>query len=153
MKKSLKMSLIALAATATIATGVQANNFKEADDAIHYRQSAFGMIAYNFGDMGAMLKGKKDFDANVFAMRATNVAALSKLPLEGFISGSDKGETEALAKIWSDKTDFDAKMKTFQENAAVLALAAEKGDKKEIKKAFMNTGKSCKGCHDVYKKD
>ena len=44
-------------------------------------------------------------------------------------------------------------MKTFQENAAVLALAAESGDKKEIKKAFMNTGKSCKGCHDVYKKD
>ncbi|QQX81480.1 cytochrome c [Shewanella sp. KX20019] len=153
MKKSLKMSLVALAATATIATSVQANNFKEADDAIHYRQSAFGMIAYNFGDMGAMLKGKKDYDASVFAMRATNVAALSMLPLEGFIAGSDNGETEALAKIWSDKTDFDAKMKTFQENAAVLALVAQKGDKKEMKKAFMNTGKSCKGCHDVYKKD
>ncbi|MFT5788694.1 MAG: cytochrome c556 [Shewanella sp.] len=153
MKISLKISLIALAATATIATSVQANNFEDADDAIHYRQSAFGMIAYNFGDMGAMLKGKKDYDASVFAMRATNVAALSMLPLEGFISDSDKGETEALAKIWSDKTDFDAKMKTFQENAAVLALVAQKGDKKEIKNAFMNTGKSCKGCHDVYKKD
>ncbi len=153
MKKSAKMSLIALAATATFATSVYANNFKEAEDAIEYRQSAFSMIAYNFGDMGAMLKGKKEFNAEVFAMRAENVAALSKLPLEGFIAGSDKGDTEALAKVWGDKADFDAKMKTFQENAAVLAQVAAKGDKKELKKAFGNTGKSCKGCHDVYKKD
>ncbi|WP_299802157.1 cytochrome c [uncultured Shewanella sp.] len=153
MTKTLIMSLSALLATATLATSVQANNFKEADDAIHYRQSAFSMIAYNFGDMGAMLKGKKEYNADVFAVRAENVAALSKLPLEGFVAGSDKGDTEALSKIWSDKADFDAKMKTFQENAAILALAATKGDKKEIKKAFGNTGKSCKGCHDVYKKD
>ncbi len=48
-------------------------------------------MAYNFGDIGAMLKGKKDFDADVAAMRAANVAALAKLPLEGFIDGSDKG--------------------------------------------------------------
>ncbi|MGS0673588.1 c-type cytochrome [Shewanella sp. 0m-4] len=147
------MSLIALAATATLATSAYANNFKEADDAIDYRQSAFSMIAHNFGDMGAMLKGKKEFNAEVFAMRAENVAALSKLPLEGFVAGSDKGDTEALAKVWSDKADFDAKMKTFQENAAILALAAKSGDKKEMKQAFGNTGKSCKGCHDVYKKD
>ncbi|WOT07025.1 c-type cytochrome [Shewanella youngdeokensis] len=149
----LKISLVLVAATACLATSVQANNFKEVDDAIHYRQAAFGMIAHNFGDMGAMLKGKKDYDAAIFAMRATNVAALSKLPLEGFVSGSDTGSTEALAKIWSDKTDFDAKMKTFQENADLLALAAGTSDKKQIKQAFINTGKSCKGCHDVYKKD
>ncbi|GIU22813.1 cytochrome c [Shewanella schlegeliana] len=153
MKKTLIMSISALLATATLATSVQANNFKEAEDAIHYRQSAFSLIAYNFGDMGAMLKGKKEYNADVFAKRAENVAALSKLPLEGFVAGSEKGDTEALAKIWSDKADFDAKMKTFQENAAILAVAASKGDKKEIKKAFGNTGKSCKGCHDIYKKD
>ncbi|MCG9729975.1 cytochrome c [Shewanella sp. Isolate13] len=153
MKKTLVMSISALLATVTLATSAQANNFKEAEDAVHYRQSAFSLIAYNFGDMGAMLKGKKDFNAEVFAMRADNVAALSKLPLEGFIPGSDKGDTEALAKIWSDKADFDAKMKTFQENAAILATIASSGNKKDLKKAFGNTGKSCKGCHDMYKKD
>lgn len=153
MKKTLVISISTLLATVALATSVQANNFKETEDAIDYRQSAFSLIAHNFGDMGAMLKGKKEYNAEVFAMRADNVAALSKLPQEGFVAGSDKGDTEALAKIWSDKADFDAKMKTFQENAAILAIAASKGDKKEIKKAFGNTGKSCKGCHDVYKKD
>ncbi|QYK00626.1 c-type cytochrome [Shewanella psychrotolerans] len=153
MKKQLKLSLLALAGSALLASAVQANNFEETDDAIHYRQSAFGLIAHNFGDMGAMLKGKKPFDAEVFAMRAQNVAALSQLPAEGFVAGSDKGETDALAKIWSEKAEFDSKMNQFQENSAKLAVAAKSDDKNAIKAAFMNTGKSCKGCHDVYKKD
>ena len=153
MKKQLKLSLLALAGSTLLASAVQANNFEETDDAIHYRQSAFGLIAHNFGDMGAMLKGKKPFDAEVFAMRAQNVAALSQLPAEGFVVGSDKGETDALAKIWSEKAEFDNKMSQFQENAAKLAVAAKSDDKNAIKAAFMNTGKSCKGCHDVYKKD
>ncbi|QLE84617.1 MULTISPECIES: c-type cytochrome [Shewanella] len=153
MKKQMKVALIAAAGASVFAAAVQAHNFKEPEDAIDYRQSAFSLIAYNFGDMGAMLKGKKPFDADVFASRATNVAALSVIPAEGFIAGSDKGNTEALGKVWSDKADFDAKMKTFQENAAKLAVVAQSGDKKAIKQAFGNTGKSCKGCHDVYKKD
>lgn len=97
----MKKYLLMLAATAALsATAVQAHNFESSDDAIQYRQSGFSLMAYNFGDIGAMLKGKKDFDADVAAMRAANVAALAKLPLEGFIDGSDKGNTEALAKIW-----------------------------------------------------
>lgn len=149
----MKKQLLTLAASALLISSATAHNFEDASDAIQYRQSAFGLLAYNFGDMGAMMKGKKPFDAETFAMRANNVAALSKIPFEGFIDGSDKGETEALAKIWQDRADFDAKMKTFQENAAILATVAQKGDQAEIKQAFMNTGKSCKGCHDTYKKD
>ncbi|MBL4817493.1 cytochrome c [Shewanella sp.] len=153
MNKKLKMTVLALVSSAILSTGVQASNFKEADDAIHYRQSAFSLMAHNFGDMGAMLKGKKPFDSEIFAMRAQNVAALSKLPLEGFIPGSDQGETEALAKIWTEKSDFDAKMKTLQDNAAALLLASASDDKKLLKQSFMQVAKSCKGCHDVYKKD
>ena len=149
----MKKSLLLLAATTLIIPSVFANNFKEPADAIKYRKAAFGLIAYNFGDMGAMLKGKKPFDAAVFASRATNVAALASIPHEGFITGSDTGKTDALAKIWQDKADFDSKMLTFQENATKLAVVAKTDDQNKIKQAFGETGKSCKGCHDVYKKD
>lgn len=148
-----KLLLTLVASTTLLVSAAQAHNFEDAKDAIEYRQSAFSLIAYNFGDMGAMMKGKKPFEAETFAMRAANVAALSKIPFEGFIDGSDKGETEALAKVWQDRADFDAKMKTFQENATILATVAQKGDQAAIKQAFMDTGKSCKGCHDAYKKD
>jgi cytochrome c556 len=149
----MKKILLTVAVSAMMIPAVFANNFEETADAIEYRQAAFGLIAYNFGDMGAMLKGKKPFDAAVFSARADNVAALSKIPHEGFIAGSDKGDTEALAKIWQDKADFDSKMTAFQDNAAALAVAAKTTDENNIKQAFTNTGKSCKGCHDVYKKD
>jgi cytochrome c556 len=149
----MKKILLTVAVTAMMIPAVFANNFEETADAIEYRQAAFGLIAYNFGDMGAMLKGKKPFDAAVFSARADNVAALSTIPHEGFIAGSDKGDTEALAKIWQDKADFDSKMTAFQDNAAALAVAAKTTDENNIKQAFTNTGKSCKGCHDVYKKD
>jgi cytochrome c556 len=149
----MKKILLTVAVSAMMIPAVFANNFEETADAIEYRQAAFGLIAYNFGDMGAMLKGKKPFDAAVFSARADNVAALSTIPHEGFIAGSDKGDTEALAKIWQDKADFDSKMTAFQDNAAALAVAAKTTDENNIKQAFTNTGKSCKGCHDVYKKD
>ncbi|AZG74248.1 c-type cytochrome [Shewanella livingstonensis] len=149
----MKKIILTVAVTAMMIPAVFANNFEETADAIEYRQAAFGLIAYNFGDMGAMLKGKKPFDAAIFSARADNVAALSKIPHEGFIAGSDKGDTEALAKIWQDKADFDSKMTAFQDNAAALAVAAKSSDRNNIKQAFANTGKSCKGCHDVYKKD
>ena len=149
----MKKMLLAVATTVMIIPAVFANNFKEPADAIEYRQAAFDLIAYNFGDMSAMLKGKKPFDAAVFSSRADNVAALSKLPHEGFIAGSDQGDTDALAKIWHDKADFDSKMTSFQDNAAALSVVAKSSDKKQIKQAFANTGKSCKSCHDVYRKD
>ncbi|MCL1141446.1 c-type cytochrome [Shewanella gaetbuli] len=149
----MKKVLLAFTATALLIPSVYANNFKNTDHAIKYRQSAFTLIAYNFGDMGAMLKGDKEFNAATFKARAENVAALAKLPHEGFIAGSDKGNTEALAKVWSDKADFDAKMLEFKDNAAKLAVAAQGDDQRAMKAAFGATGKSCKGCHDVYKKD
>jgi cytochrome c556 len=149
----MKKMLLTLLATSLLTTAAYAQNFDDAKEAIEYRQSAFGLISYQFGDMGAMLKGKKAFDQAVFITRANNVAALAKIPHEGFIEGSDQGKTDALAKIWQEKSEFDAKMKTFEDNTALLAAAAQTGDKNKMKQAFMDTGKSCKGCHDAYKKD
>lgn len=149
MKKVMLSALVAV----TVSGTAFADNFKETEDAIEYRQDVFGVIAHNFGDMGAMMKGKKPFDAKIFEMRAQNVAALAKLPAEGFVPGSDKGDTEAKSDIWSDKADFDAKMEKFQSDAANLAKVAATGDQKAIKRAFGATAKNCKACHDSYKKD
>ncbi|MCF1428507.1 MAG: cytochrome c [Shewanella sp.] len=149
MKKVLLTALVA----ASFSSAVMANNFRNTEDAIEYRQDVFNVIAHNFGDMGAMMKGKKPFDVAAFEMRAQNVAALSKLPLEGFVPGSNKGNTDAKSDIWSNKGEFDTKMKQFQLDAANLAKVAATGNKAAIKKAFGATAKNCKACHDTFKKD
>ncbi|WP_133406207.1 c-type cytochrome [Parashewanella tropica] len=149
-----KKLIVASALTAAMMTPALANNFKKPEHAIDYRQSSFSMIAYNFGDMSKMLRKKKPMDAAVFKQRAANVAALAKLPLEAFIPGSYKGNTEALAKIDTNKADFEGKMKTFIKNAQLLSQAANSNASTgELKKAFGAVAKTCKGCHDAYKKD
>ncbi|MBQ4834073.1 cytochrome c [Pseudoalteromonas sp. MMG010] len=136
----------------TCALSVSANTaFKEPSDAIKYRQAAFSMISVQIGDMGAMLKGKVPFDAEQFKMRANNAAALSKMPWEAFYAGTDKGDTSALAAIWSENEAFVKKAAAFAENADKLALAAQTGEKAKIGKAFGAWAKGCKDCHKQFK--
>lgn len=157
MKNKLTLSLLAFFTCTTLAVNaaetVPTNNFKKPEDAVKYRQSAFSLMAYNFGDIGAMLKGKKPYDPASVTIRAENVAALAKLPLEGFIQAEGLDQRDALDKIWTEKAKFDEQMQTLQKSANLLVVAAKSGDKKAVQKAFMKTGKSCKSCHDDYKKD
>ena len=125
--------------------------FKKAEDAIEYRQHAFQLIRAQIGNMGDMLKGKVEFDAKTFQMRANNAAVLSKMPWEAFYAGTDKGDTSALASVWSDKDTFMQKANAFAEYADKLAVAAQSGDPKVIKPAFGAWAKGCKDCHKSFK--
>ncbi len=126
--------------------------FEKAEDAIEYRQSVFSLVATHFGHMGAMVKGKKDFNAEEFAYRADSVKALSKMPLEGFtFPGSDKGDTKAKPAVWSDMSEFKAKLTQFQKDADNLASAAATGSMDKIKPVFGATAKNCKSCHSDFK--
>jgi len=101
--------------------------------------------------MVAMAKGEKPYDAAAFARHAEIVAFMSKLPIEGFIPGSDKGETKAKPEIWSDMDDFKAKLEKMQNEAAKLAEVAKGGDFNAVKAQLGETGKACKACHDKYR--
>jgi len=144
--------LVLGAMLSTMALGASANPvFEEPSDAIEYRQAAFSMIRVQIGDMGDMLKGKVPFDAERFQKRANNAAALSKMPWEAFVAGSDKGDTSALAAVWSDNETFMKKAVAFQQYADELAVAAQSGDQKVIGKAFGAWAKGCKDCHKSFK--
>ncbi|GAA0694270.1 cytochrome c [Marinobacterium maritimum] len=121
------------------------------EDAINYRQGTFSAMAWHFGTMGAMVKGKADYDAEDFSRRAEIVAQLSKLPMEGFVPGSYEGDTDALPAIEEDWDKFEGGMNMLVERTAALAEAAQSGDMAQIKPAFGEVGKTCKGCHDNFK--
>ncbi|MEZ5448953.1 MAG: cytochrome c [Thiolinea sp.] len=94
------------------------------EDAIEYRQGAYTMIKHHFGTLGAMAKGKMEFDAETFRKNAEAVATLSQFPINGFIEGSFEGDTAAKPDIAENMDDFKQKMETFQIEAANLAKAA-----------------------------
>ncbi|GLS82536.1 c-type cytochrome [Paraferrimonas haliotis] len=150
MFKKASAALIGLA----VCGAVVASEFRSPEAAIEYRQKAFSLMAHNFGNMGDMLKGKKAFNADEFAQRAANVAALAHIPAEGFEDGTDKGDTEALPKVWDNMDDFNKRLLDLQNDSAKLAeVAAAKADKKALGQAFKQVAMNCKGCHDTYKKD
>ena len=121
------------------------------EDAIKYRRGVYAVIGWNFGPMAAMAKGDRPYDAADFARRAEIVAYMSKLPLEGFVEGSETGDTKAKPEIWLEMDDFKAKLEKMQAEAAKLAEVAKKGDLAAAKAQLGETGKACKACHDKYR--
>ena len=119
---------------------------------IHYRQSVMAMIGWNFGPLGAMVKGKIPFDAKEFSKRADRMEFLGPQVLEGFAKGSDKGaETDAKPEIWTDFDDFQAKLNSYIDESKILAELAKTGDEAAMKEQFRKTADACKACHDKYK--
>ena len=130
-----------------------AAQFAKPEDAIKYRKAAFTVMASHFGRVAGMANGRIPFDAKLAADSAEVATFMSKLPYAGFVPGSDKGETKAESKIWAETDKFNAAASKMQEEMAKLNVAAKGGNLDAIKAAVGETGKSCKACHDNYRKE
>lgn len=149
MKPSFKIVLASLLAVA-FSSNVSADGVKP-EDAIKYRKSVMTVMSWQFQPLGAMVKGERPFDKDVFVKNAAYLEVLSKMPLEGFVAGSDKGETKAKPEIWTEMDKFKGGMDKLQTETAKLAQLAKTGDMNMIKAQFGETAKSCKACHDNFK--
>jgi cytochrome c556 len=154
MKNRLNLMTRTLGLSATLlmlqsATPVMAG---EVEKAVEYRQGVMNVYSWNMKAMGDMMKGKTEFDKARFAAHAEELASASKFKLmNGFPEDSESEESDALAEIWMDFDDFEAKYKDFSRAAQALSKAAQAGEKGSIGAALKETGKSCKACHKKYK--
>jgi cytochrome c556 len=149
-------STAVLAATALLGCAFAlpaAAQFAKPEDAIKYRKSALTVMATHFGRVAAMANGRIPFDAKAAADNAEIATMMSKLPFAGFVDGSDKGDTKAEPKIWTEKDKFNAAASNMQDAMAKLNVAAKGGNLDAIKAAVGDTGKACKACHDNYRKE
>ena len=154
MKRLTRSMLLAGAALLGATTALPAAaQFAKPEDAIKYRKAAFTVMARHFGLVAAMANGKIPFDAKAAADNAEIATVMSKLPYVGFVDGTDKGETKAEPKIWAEMDKFKAAAAKMQEEMAKLNVVAKGGNVDAIKTAAGDTGKSCKACHDSYRKE
>jgi cytochrome c556 len=141
-------SIAALLATAIATAAVKP------ETAIHYRQSVYTMIGWNFVPMVDMIKSKTPWDSTSFALHADRIAFLAPQLLEGFPEGSDKGaETEAKPDIWKSMDDFKSKMNDLVRETKALADVAKTGDEAKTRDQFKKTAGACKSCHDKYRSE
>jgi cytochrome c556 len=147
----MKRFLMAAAlAAAMLAPAAQAQ--MKPEDAIKHRKAAFNVIAYNFGNIGAMVNGRKPYNKAEAEKNAMTASTVAWQPYEFFGAGTDKGETRAKPNVWTDMAKFKAGGEKMQAEFAKLVTAA-KADEAALKAQFAEVGKSCKACHDEYRKE
>ena len=126
-----------------------------AKQAIAVRKAAFTLIANSFKPIGDAAQGKAEYNQADIQKRANRILVLSEFLDSSFPEASNLGEpdTKSKAEIWTQKADFDKKLKDFQEHAATLAKVSgtEKTASDAFKDAFGAVAKDCKGCHDSFK--
>lgn len=150
----MKRLALAAAAAATLLTALPASaQFQKPEDAVKYRKGAFTVLAAHFGRIGAMANGRAPFDAKAAAANADVVSALAGLPWTAFGPGTDVGDHRAKAEVWSDADKFKAGGQKMVEEVAKLNAAAKSGNLDQLKAAFGETAKTCKGCHDNFRKE
>lgn len=125
----------------------------KSEDAIEYRQGVMAAQGWNFSAMGAMVKGERPYDKAEFLKRAENLAALSKMSLEGFtVEGSETGKTKAKPEVFLDMEKFKGGTEKLATESNKLVTVAQGGDMGAIKAQFNEVAKVCKGCHDNFRK-
>jgi cytochrome c556 len=123
--------------------------------AVENRKAAYTIIGNSFRWFGGVAKGAATYDEGEATKRAARILFLSGIIEESFPEGSNVGEPDSKAKpdVWSNRADFDKKLKDFQAHAQALVdvNAKEKGATDAFKAVVATLASDCKGCHETYK--
>lgn len=142
----------AILAGTVLALTMGAANAVDPDDAIDYRKGVFQVFVWNMAPMGAMASGDRPFDRDVLAMHAEQLNRVADMPWQGFVDGSDLGNTGALPAVWTNRARFDQLTEEFEQATANLVTAVESGaGERELRAAVGAVGRSCRTCHDDFR--
>ncbi len=150
--------MIALATGAALVAGSSAAISGEAEErAVKARQALMQVYAFNLGQLGAMVKGEMEYNADLAKASADNlVKATTMNGMAMWPKGSSMddegmaGKTWAKADIWADGSDVGEKAKAMREAAAQMAEVAGNG-LDAVKGAMGGVGGGCKGCHEKFR--
>ena len=120
---------------------------------MHDRHENYEKIGDAMKVIGRELKGDSP-DLVQVRQKADVIATLAPQVKTWFPQGTgpDVGKTHAKAEIWQKPDDFAAKARDLETAAAAFKTAAAGNDVAAIRAAQGNLGKSCKACHDLYRR-
>lgn len=146
--KPISILVLALMIFAVPLSVAQAN-----EDDIKYRKGVMKILGGHMGSMAAIAKKKVPHTGH-FATHAKGLAEAARLVGEVFPNGSDEmaGETEVTMAVWEKPDDFKKAVDMLVDASAKLAEASAGGDMGATMAAFGELGKTCKNCHDNFRK-
>ena len=145
---------------ATLAIGLSsatlAQTIGKPEDQIRWRQSVMQTLGWSMGRIKANIEGSYNKDQVIQA--ANTIQALANSGSGGlFQPGTDTGKGWRDTNVKPELFTSGAKLKevgtAYNKEANELAKIAASGDAAAIKTQFGNLGKTCKGCHDEFRKE
>lgn len=119
---------------------------------VAHRRAAFKEMIKSFEPMGSMLR-KDRFNAPQFASLATSLVAVRDKPWQYFGPDTQYPPSKATDAVWSQPEEFEARRKAFFAATDKLAATAGTQDARVAKAAFAEVEKTCRHCHETFKKD
>jgi cytochrome c556 len=117
---------------------------------VKQRQTAFKEIIKIFEPMGTMLRTKR-YDADRFAMLATELVARRDGPWAHFGPDTDYPPTKAKAEVWSKAAEFEQERKAFMAATDDLKTAAQGKQLPQVEAAYKRAYETCQSCHKGFK--
>lgn len=149
MKSKLLLSLLALTLAGTAAAQVKP------EDAIKFRQSGYGFMAWNMQRIKMNVEGgnynKEEVVKAANAIQAIANSGMGALYLPGTDKGTGWEPTRAKANIWTDREKLGKVATEFNKEANEMAKVAVTGDAAAVGVQLGKLGGTCKGCHDDFK--
>ena len=149
MKSKLLLSLLALTLAGTAVAQVKP------EDAIKFRQSGYGFMAWNMQRIKMNVEGG-NFNKEEVIKAANAIQAIANSGMGAlYLPGTDKGTgwepTRAKSNIWTDKEKLGKAATEFNKEANEMAKVAASGDAAAVGVQLGKLGGTCKGCHDDFK--
>lgn len=124
-----------------------------AEDAIRYRRAVMVMIKWHYDRLSLQTKGSIPFVREEAQRSTAWLETLSQQAAEGFVPGSHEGETKAQPAICTQAAKFHALADRFRSDATKLnEIARTAGDATALKAQMNEVTRTCKSCHDDFKK-
>jgi cytochrome c556 len=156
LKFMIRVKMLAASALLTFSGYAAADLSQEqAERAVETRQSVLHLMGWNMAPLGAMARGRMDFDAGRVETNAERLLALSKMLSDAFAADTRANDvsTEALDAIWEQPEAFASKVEATIEASNRLLTVAGTGDEGAMRSAIGNLGSTCGSCHDDFRVD
>ena len=148
MKSKLLLSLLALGIAGTASAQMKP------EDAIKWRQSAYGAMEWNMTRIKMNVDGnfnKEDVIKSANVIQAIANSGMGSLYLPGTDKGTGWEATRAKPEIWTEKEKLGKAGGAFNREANEMAKVAATGDAAAVKEQFGRLAKTCDNCHDDFK--
>ena len=154
MRKIITAAAVTALAASLVGAAIAAD--LKPEEQILTRQAGYSFMSWNMGKIKTNLEGT--FSQPQVEAAANAIAGIANSGMGALYGpGTDKDigdvKTRVKPELFTDQEEVGRVAVAFIEAANNMAEVAAMGDEAEVKAAFGELGKSCKGCHDKFRAD